>query len=129
MERNQAALQERHESEENDARHSAHDSTRSRCSRKDREATIARIPNPDVVVQQLELHFGPPAGLAWSYQENPLSETDSWSTRTRRNLGWTKGKENEAAWKNTKGKTWKAPTHKFEIRTTISIQKSGKGTN
>ncbi|CAL2256309.1 unnamed protein product [Prunus armeniaca] len=40
--------------------------------RKDREAAIARIPNPDVVVQQLDLPYGPPPGLAWPYQENPL---------------------------------------------------------
>ncbi|CAL8084346.1 unnamed protein product [Prunus armeniaca] len=40
--------------------------------RKDREAAIARIPNPDAVVQQLDLPYGPPPGLAWPYQENPL---------------------------------------------------------
>ncbi|CAL2247104.1 unnamed protein product [Prunus armeniaca] len=40
--------------------------------RKDRAAAIARIPNPDVVVQQLDLPFGPPPRLAWPYQENPL---------------------------------------------------------
>ncbi|CAL9000844.1 unnamed protein product [Prunus brigantina] len=40
--------------------------------RKDREVAIARIPNPDVVVQQLDLPFGPPPRLAWPYQENPL---------------------------------------------------------
>ncbi|CAL2229303.1 unnamed protein product [Prunus armeniaca] len=33
---------------------------------------MARIPNPDVVVQQLDLPYGPPPGLAWPYQENPL---------------------------------------------------------
>ncbi|CAL2262768.1 unnamed protein product [Prunus armeniaca] len=32
--------------------------------RKDREATMARIPNPDVVVQQLDLPYGPLLGLA-----------------------------------------------------------------
>ncbi|CAL8167817.1 unnamed protein product [Prunus armeniaca] len=32
--------------------------------RKDREAAIARIPNPDVVVQQLDLPFAPPPRLA-----------------------------------------------------------------
>ncbi|CAL2266463.1 unnamed protein product [Prunus armeniaca] len=40
--------------------------------RKDREAVIARIPNPDVMVQQLDLPYGPPPGLAWPHQENPL---------------------------------------------------------
>ncbi|CAL2246870.1 unnamed protein product [Prunus armeniaca] len=40
--------------------------------RKDREAAMAKIPNPDVVVQQLDLPYGPPPGLAWPYQENPL---------------------------------------------------------
>ncbi|CAL8152692.1 unnamed protein product [Prunus armeniaca] len=40
--------------------------------KKDRETAVARIPNPDVVVQQLELPSGPPPGLAWPYQENPL---------------------------------------------------------
>ncbi|CAL8090250.1 unnamed protein product [Prunus armeniaca] len=40
--------------------------------RKDREATIARNPNPDVVVQQLDLPFRPPPGLAWPYHENPF---------------------------------------------------------
>ncbi|KAL6269663.1 hypothetical protein ACE6H2_026574 [Prunus campanulata] len=40
--------------------------------RKDREAAMARIPNPDAVVQQLDLPYGPPPGLAWPYQENPL---------------------------------------------------------
>ncbi|CAL9001125.1 unnamed protein product [Prunus brigantina] len=40
--------------------------------KKDREAAIARIPNPDVVVQQLDLPYGLPPGLAWTYQENPL---------------------------------------------------------
>ncbi|CAL8169764.1 unnamed protein product [Prunus armeniaca] len=40
--------------------------------KKDREAAIARIPNPDAVVQQLDLPYGPPPGLAWPYQENPL---------------------------------------------------------
>ncbi|CAL2229811.1 unnamed protein product [Prunus armeniaca] len=40
--------------------------------RKDREAAKARIPNPDDVVQQLDLPYGPPPGLAWPYQENPL---------------------------------------------------------
>ncbi|CAL2277876.1 unnamed protein product [Prunus armeniaca] len=34
---------------------------------KDREAGIARIPNPDSVLQQLDLPYGPPPGLAWSY--------------------------------------------------------------
>ncbi len=115
MERDQAALREGLESEESDARQSAHGSTRSRRSRsgsrrlnqiqeavfrqeataqrsqdtlnnmtammqwqvnrqfrKDREAAMARIPNPDVVVQQLDLPYGPPPGLAWPYQENPL---------------------------------------------------------
>ncbi|CAL2239198.1 unnamed protein product [Prunus armeniaca] len=33
---------------------------------------MARIPNSDVVVQQLDLPYGPPPGLAWPYQENPL---------------------------------------------------------
>ncbi|BBG99469.1 transposable element gene [Prunus dulcis] len=28
--------------------------------------------DPDVVVQQLDLPYGPPPGLAWPYQENPL---------------------------------------------------------
>ncbi|XP_034222874.1 uncharacterized protein LOC117633260 [Prunus dulcis] len=40
--------------------------------RKDREIAMARIPNPDAVVQQLDLPYGPPPGLAWPYQENPL---------------------------------------------------------
>ncbi|CAL2228340.1 unnamed protein product [Prunus armeniaca] len=40
--------------------------------RKDREAAMAKIPNPDAVVQQLDLPYGPPPGLAWPYQENPL---------------------------------------------------------
>ena len=40
--------------------------------RKDREAAMARISNTDVVVQQLDLPYGPPLGLAWPYQENPL---------------------------------------------------------
>ncbi|CAL2229124.1 unnamed protein product [Prunus armeniaca] len=40
--------------------------------RKDREAAMARIPNPDVVVQQLDLPYGPPPGLPWPYQENHL---------------------------------------------------------
>ncbi|KAI5338468.1 hypothetical protein L3X38_017739 [Prunus dulcis] len=40
--------------------------------RKDRETAMARIPNPDAVVQQLDLNYGPPPGLAWPYQENPL---------------------------------------------------------
>ncbi|CAL9025003.1 unnamed protein product [Prunus brigantina] len=40
--------------------------------RKDREAAMARIPNPDAVVQQLDLPYGPPPGLAWPYQENPF---------------------------------------------------------
>ncbi|CAL2259855.1 unnamed protein product [Prunus armeniaca] len=40
--------------------------------RKDCEAAMARIPNLDVVIQQLDLPYGPPPGLAWSYQENPL---------------------------------------------------------
>ncbi|CAL2239245.1 unnamed protein product [Prunus armeniaca] len=40
--------------------------------KKDREADMAKIPNPDVVVQQLDLPYGPPPGLAWPYQENPL---------------------------------------------------------
>ncbi|CAL9017940.1 unnamed protein product [Prunus brigantina] len=115
MEINQVALREGLESEESDARHSAHGSTGSRRSRtgsrrmnqiqesvlrqevttqrsqetlnnmtammqwqvnrqfrKDREAAMARIPNPDAVVQQLDLPYGPPPGLAWPYQENPL---------------------------------------------------------
>ncbi|CAL2259837.1 unnamed protein product [Prunus armeniaca] len=40
--------------------------------RKDREAAIAKIPNSDAVVQQLDLPYGPPPGLAWPCQENPL---------------------------------------------------------
>ncbi|CAL2240399.1 unnamed protein product [Prunus armeniaca] len=40
--------------------------------RKDREAAMARIPNPNVVVQRLDLPNDPPPGLAWPYQENPL---------------------------------------------------------
>ncbi|CAL2229692.1 unnamed protein product [Prunus armeniaca] len=40
--------------------------------RKDREAAMARIPNSDAVVQQLDLPYGPLPGLAWLYQENPL---------------------------------------------------------
>ncbi|CAL9010829.1 unnamed protein product [Prunus brigantina] len=40
--------------------------------RKDHKAAMARIPNPAFVVQQLDLPFGPPLGLAWPYQENPL---------------------------------------------------------
>ncbi|CAL8119903.1 unnamed protein product [Prunus armeniaca] len=40
--------------------------------RKDREAAMARIPNPNVVVQQLDLPNDPPLVLAWPYQENPL---------------------------------------------------------
>ncbi|CAL8151513.1 unnamed protein product [Prunus armeniaca] len=40
--------------------------------KKDREAAIARIPNPNAVVQQLDLPYSPPPGLAWPYQENPL---------------------------------------------------------
>ncbi|CAL2239191.1 unnamed protein product [Prunus armeniaca] len=44
----------------------------SRQFRKDREAAMARIPNLDVVVQQLDLPYGPPPGLAWPYQENLL---------------------------------------------------------
>ncbi|CAL9019199.1 unnamed protein product, partial [Prunus brigantina] len=40
--------------------------------RKDREAAMARIPNPNVVVQQLDLPYGPPPGLAWPYQEKPI---------------------------------------------------------
>ncbi|CAL8119942.1 unnamed protein product [Prunus armeniaca] len=40
--------------------------------RKDPEAAMARIPNPDAVVQQLDLPYGPPPGLAWPYQENSL---------------------------------------------------------
>ena len=40
--------------------------------RKDREAAMARISNTDVVVQQLDLPYGPPPGLAWPYQENPF---------------------------------------------------------
>ncbi|CAL2260310.1 unnamed protein product [Prunus armeniaca] len=115
MEINQVALREGLESEESDARHSAHGSTGSRRSRtgsrrmnliqesvlrqevttqrsqytlnnmtammqwqvnrqfrKDREAAMARIPNPDEVVQQLDLPYGPPPGLAWPYHENPL---------------------------------------------------------
>ncbi|CAL2260679.1 unnamed protein product [Prunus armeniaca] len=46
--------------------------------RKDREAAIARIPNPDAVVQQLDLPYGPPPGLAWPYQENPLIAQIAW---------------------------------------------------
>ncbi|CAL9000803.1 unnamed protein product, partial [Prunus brigantina] len=90
MEINQVAFREGLESEESDARHSAQGSTGSRRSRtgsrrmnliqesvnrqfrKDREAAMARIPNPDAVVQQLDLPYGPPPGLAWPYQENPL---------------------------------------------------------
>ncbi|CAL9025190.1 unnamed protein product [Prunus brigantina] len=80
-ERDQVAPREGLESEESDARQSTHGSTgsrrsragsRSRQFRKDREAAMARIPNPDVVVQQLDLPYGPPLGLAWPYQENPL---------------------------------------------------------
>ncbi|CAL2276890.1 unnamed protein product [Prunus armeniaca] len=37
--------------------------------RKDCEAVIARIPNPDAVVQQLDLPYGPLPELAWPYQE------------------------------------------------------------
>ncbi|CAL2255413.1 unnamed protein product [Prunus armeniaca] len=33
---------------------------------------MARIPNQDVVIQQLDLPYGPPPGLAWPYQENPI---------------------------------------------------------
>lgn len=40
--------------------------------RKDREDAIARNPNPDLVVQQLDLPFGPPPGFIWPYQKNPL---------------------------------------------------------
>ncbi|CAL8152316.1 unnamed protein product [Prunus armeniaca] len=40
--------------------------------RKDHEASMARIPNPDAIVQQLDLPYGPPPGLAWLYHENPL---------------------------------------------------------
>ncbi|CAL8174381.1 unnamed protein product [Prunus armeniaca] len=40
--------------------------------RKDCEAAIAKIPNPDAVVQQLDLPYGPLPELAWPYQENPL---------------------------------------------------------
>ncbi|CAL8153035.1 unnamed protein product [Prunus armeniaca] len=40
--------------------------------KKDREAAMAKIPNPDAVIQQLDLPYGPPPGLAWPYQENPL---------------------------------------------------------
>ena len=40
--------------------------------RKDRESAMARIPNPDAVVQQLDLPYGPPPGLEWPYQENAL---------------------------------------------------------
>ncbi|KAL6279323.1 hypothetical protein ACE6H2_016204 [Prunus campanulata] len=115
MERDQAAFREGPDSEESDARQSAHGSTGSRRSRtgsrrlnqiqeavfrqevtsqmsqeslnnitammqwqvnrqfrKDREAAMARIPNPDAVVRQLDLPYGPPPGLAWPYQENPL---------------------------------------------------------
>ncbi|CAL2254926.1 unnamed protein product [Prunus armeniaca] len=107
MERNQVVLREGLESEEIDARHSAHGSTGSRLSRtgsrrlnqiqeavfrqeataqrshdtlnnmtammqwqvnrqfmKDREAAMTRIPNPDVMVQQLDLPYGPPPGFA-----------------------------------------------------------------
>ncbi|CAL2255558.1 unnamed protein product [Prunus armeniaca] len=112
---NQVALREGLESEESDARQSAHGSTGSRRSRtgsrrmnqmlesvfrqemtmrrsqdtlnnmtammqwqvnrqfrKDREAAMARIPNPNTVVQQLDLPYGPPPGLAWQYKENPF---------------------------------------------------------
>ncbi|CAL2246213.1 unnamed protein product [Prunus armeniaca] len=115
MERDQVVLREELESEESDARQSAHGITESRRSRtgsrrlnhiqealfrqeataqrsqdtlnnmtvmmqwqinrqfrKDREATMARIPNPDVVVQQLDLLYSPTPRLAWPYQENPL---------------------------------------------------------
>ncbi|CAL8992220.1 unnamed protein product, partial [Prunus brigantina] len=51
MERNEAVIREGLESEESDAIHSAHGS---------------------VVVQQLDLPYGPPPGLVWPYQENPL---------------------------------------------------------
>ncbi|CAL2259627.1 unnamed protein product [Prunus armeniaca] len=44
----------------------------SRQFRKDREAAMAKIPNSDMVVQQLDLPYGPSPGLAWPYQENPL---------------------------------------------------------
>ncbi|CAL8155835.1 unnamed protein product [Prunus armeniaca] len=40
--------------------------------RKDHKAAMARIPNPDAVVQQLDLPYGPPPGLTWPYLENPL---------------------------------------------------------
>ncbi|CAL2259895.1 unnamed protein product [Prunus armeniaca] len=40
--------------------------------RKDHEAAVARIPNPDTVVRQLDLPYSPPPGLAGPYQENPL---------------------------------------------------------
>ncbi|CAL9001591.1 unnamed protein product [Prunus brigantina] len=113
MEINQVVLREGLESEESDARHSAHGSTGSRRSRtgsrrmnliqesvlrqevttqrsqdtlnnmtammqwqvnrqfrKDREAVMARITNPNDVVQQLDLPYGPPPRLAWPY--NPL---------------------------------------------------------
>ncbi|KAI5338703.1 hypothetical protein L3X38_017975 [Prunus dulcis] len=40
--------------------------------RKDRETAMARIPNPDAGVQQLDLPYGPLLGLAWPYQEDPL---------------------------------------------------------
>ncbi|CAL8119092.1 unnamed protein product [Prunus armeniaca] len=40
--------------------------------RKDREAAMTIIPNPDVVVQQLDLPYGPSPRLAWPYQENPI---------------------------------------------------------
>ena len=40
--------------------------------RKDRESAMARNPNPDPVIQQLDLPYGPPPGLIWPYQENPL---------------------------------------------------------
>ncbi|CAL2258210.1 unnamed protein product [Prunus armeniaca] len=44
----------------------------SRQFRKDCKAAMAIIPNLDVVVQQLDLPYGPPPGLAWPYKENPL---------------------------------------------------------
>ena len=108
-------LREGLESEESDARQSAHGSTGSRRSRtgskrmnqiqesvlrqeitvqrsqdtlnnmtammqwqvnrqfrKDQESAMARIPNPDPVIQQLDLPYGPPPGLAWPYQENAI---------------------------------------------------------
>ncbi|CAL2228306.1 unnamed protein product [Prunus armeniaca] len=62
--------------------------------KKDREASMARIPNLDVVVQQVDLPYGPPPGLAWPYQENPLVAQiagipgyGQWRTQTFVDLG------------------------------------------